>query len=166
MRLPRLLAPVLRALQCLDAVLLLGISTHLLRQSWGAAGATLLPSGRLLYAALLSGVSATLSLAWMLCGGGSVPGVHHVADLLCAAAWFTAFGLLVDWYGDVLGCSKGWAWDGGRWEGVCGEWDAGMAFAVVAALLWFASFLLGVLGARPRAPSGGVEAAVSTAPTG
>lgn len=36
------------------------------------------------------------------------------------------------------------------WENECAQWQAAQAFAFIAAVLWFASFVLGLLGWAKR----------------
>lgn len=72
--------------------------------------------------------------------------VHTGTDLLLCAAWFAVFGLLQDYYNDRMQCGSSWSWGGiDLTDNYCGQWNAAQAFSFLAAVFWFASFVVGLL---------------------
>jgi hypothetical protein len=164
MSIPRLASTALRAAQFICAAVVLGLTSYLLhlnhKYNIGPVGRlctpplspssplsspfcyTHLPS--LVYAVVIAAISVVASLIWLL------PTVHHIAnyiaDLLFCAMWFAVFGLLQDSYENEMMCGNKWHWeDMGLKNGMCGQWNAAQAFSFIEAILWFASFVLGLL---------------------
>ncbi|CAO2657566.1 Nn.00g036920.m01.CDS01 [Neocucurbitaria sp. VM-36] len=141
MVIPRIISILLRSAQFLCAAIVLGLTSYLLDQYDKTGGG---PFARLVFTVVISAVSVVLSLIWIIPTTNSI--AHYVADLLFCAAWFAVFGLLQDWYGNVLMCRDTWHW--GNVESMtslCGLAKAARAFGLLAAMLWFASFVLGML---------------------
>lgn len=69
--------------------------------------------------------------------------MHYPLDLFMSAAWFAAFGILVDFIKDQ-NCGGIWYWGGIARGGYCSQWKATEAFSFIAAVLWFTSMLLGI----------------------
>ncbi|KAF1841812.1 uncharacterized protein K460DRAFT_174158 [Cucurbitaria berberidis CBS 394.84] len=141
MILPRIISPLLRVAQFVCAAIVLGLTAYFLhqREKYGVG-----PFGRLVYSVVIAAISVVLSLIWMIPTTSSI--VNYATDLLFCAAWFAAFGVLQDWYDDALQCGSTWDWRGiGFWNGLCGQWNAAQAFSFLAAVFWFASFILGIL---------------------
>lgn len=59
------------------------------------------PLGRHIYTEVVAGISILLAIIWLFPFSGSF--VHWPADFAISAAWFAAFGLLVDWLGGNCG---------------------------------------------------------------
>jgi hypothetical protein len=74
------------------------------------------PEKRFIYVEVVAGVSVLLSLMW-LCpfAAGFLP---WPTGLVFSAAWFAAFGLLVNFldYNDCSGSTFGWGGDHSRWS--------------------------------------------------
>lgn len=101
---------------------------------------------------MVAGLSILLSLLWLLPFAGSF--VHWPVDLVLAACWFAAFGLIVDWLGGSCGGAFDWAGLGLRGGASCATWKADEAFAFLSALCWLVSTLLGVYWLRKRTVPG------------
>ncbi|KAF1838753.1 hypothetical protein BDW02DRAFT_465340, partial [Decorospora gaudefroyi] len=140
MIIPRLVSLALRISQFLCAAVVLGLTAYLLHLTHKHSTG---PFGRLTYTVVLSATSTLASLIWMLPTTPHM--VNLIGDLLFCGAWFAVFALLQDWYEDSLGCGSTWAWSQMGREGRCGQWNAAQAFAFLAAVFWFASFVLGVV---------------------
>ncbi|KAF2275973.1 uncharacterized protein EI97DRAFT_458968 [Westerdykella ornata] len=102
------------------------------------------PLAREIYTTVIASLSVIFSLIWLIPTTSSM--LHYPFDLLASAAWFAAFGILVDYLGDS-GCGRAWEWNSfdirvnSPW---CGKWRAAEAFSFISAAFWFVSFLLGV----------------------
>jgi Membrane-associating domain len=64
-------------------------------------------------------------------------------DLILSAAWFAAFGLLVNWL-NADSCSGTFNWDGMANGGYCGEWKAAEALSFLSAICWLANAIIGM----------------------
>jgi hypothetical protein len=101
-------------------------------------------SGRLIYSVIVATASIVASLIWLF------PTTSHVVNLLgdtfFCGPWIAVFGLLQDWYEDAMGCGSIWAWDEMTLRnGLCSKWNAAQGFSFLSAVLWFVSFILGLL---------------------
>ncbi|KAK4144280.1 uncharacterized protein C8A04DRAFT_36743 [Dichotomopilus funicola] len=65
------------------------------------------------------------------------------ADLVLSAAWFVAFGLLVDWVGDSCGNVFDWNTISFRGAASCSQVKATIAFSFLSALFWLTSAIMG-----------------------
>lgn len=132
----------LRLAQFVCATVVLGLSSYLLYLEHEH---DIGPFSRLFYSAIISSISVIASLIWLI-SSTILPVTHIVADLLFCGAWFAVFGLLQDWYKDVMYCGSKWSWYAmSAREGLCGNWNAVQAFAFLSAIFWFVSCMLGVL---------------------
>jgi hypothetical protein len=142
MLIPRLASTALRAAQFICAAVVLGLTSYLLHLNH--AHHLIAPFGRLFFSVVVAAISVVASLIWMLPTTSHV--ANYIADLLFCALWFAVFGLLQDSYEDDMTCGSKWHWeDMALKNGVCGQWNGAQAFAFISAMLWFASFVLGLL---------------------
>lgn len=149
MPLSRIFSIVLRLAQFVSAAIVLGLSAYFLHQyDTHRIG----PFARLVYSTIISALSVWLALLWIALPHATF--VHIGTDLLFCGAWFAVFGLLQDYYDDAIECGSIWKWGSiDLTDNYCGQWNAAQAFAFLAAVFWFASFLVGVLvWSRGRAP--------------
>jgi hypothetical protein len=140
----RTLSLALRAFQFLCATIVLALTAHFLhlyKASSSSPTANSPPFDRLIFSVIIAAISLTLSLIWMVPNTSSL--IHWVVDLLLAAAWFAMFGILQDWYDNVLLCGGGWRWR--FFNGGCGQWSAVQAFAFLSAVAWGVSAVLGLV---------------------
>ncbi|KAF2264367.1 integral membrane protein [Lojkania enalia] len=122
------------------AAVVLGIVAYFINQydEFGVG-----PLGREIYAIVIASLSVLFSLIWMIPTTASM--MHYPIDLLFSAAWFAAFGVLVNWINRV-NCGGIFHWGGITRRGsYCGQWKAAEAFSFISAIFWLASFLLGVV---------------------
>lgn len=149
MPLSRAISIALRFAQFLCAAIVLGLSAYFLHQYQIH---NIGPFSRLIYSTIVSAVSLWLALLWTALGHASL--VHVGTDLFFCAAWFAVFGLLQDYYDDEIKCGSIWAWgDIDVTNNYCGQWNAAQAFSFLAAVFWFASFIVGIMAwSRSRAP--------------
>ena len=90
---------------------------------------------------MIAGVSILVSLLWLLpfaAGFYSWP-----LDLVLSAAWFAAFGLLVDQLSGQ-NCGRTFNWSGITRGGFCNRWKAAQAFSFLSGIYWLASAILGI----------------------
>ncbi|KAF2793795.1 hypothetical protein K505DRAFT_35500 [Melanomma pulvis-pyrius CBS 109.77] len=130
----------LRFGQFVCAAVVLGLVAHFLdqRNKYGVG-----PLGRSIYTIVIASISVLFSLVWLIPTTASM--LHYPFDLLMSAAWFAAFGVLVNWV-QRMNCGGIWHWGGIAVRGdYCGEWRAAQAFSFISAIFWFASFILGVI---------------------
>ncbi|KAF2729147.1 integral membrane protein [Polyplosphaeria fusca] len=121
------------------AAVVLGIISWFLHQydKYGVG-----PLGREIYTIIIAGLSVLFAVVWLIPTTASM--LHYPADLFLSAAWFAAFGALVNWI-ERLSCGGIFHWGGILARGsYCGKWKAAEAFSFIGACFWFASFLLGV----------------------
>ncbi|KAL2175856.1 membrane-associating domain-containing protein [Thermothelomyces heterothallicus CBS 202.75] len=110
--------------------------------------------GRQIYIEVVAGVSIFLALIWLFPFSGSF--VHWPADFAISAAWFAAFGLLVDWLDG--NCGDVFDWDGisFRRTASCSQWKATISFSFLSAFCWLVSAILAIYWVRRHiAPVGG-----------
>ncbi|KAF2192205.1 integral membrane protein [Zopfia rhizophila CBS 207.26] len=138
MLLSRLISLFLRFGEFASGTVVLGLTAHFLHQydKYGIG-----PLGREIYTVIIASLSVLFSLVWLIPSTSSF--FHYPFDLFLSAAWFAAFGVLVDWV-RKLNCGGIWHWGGITRGSYCGQWKAAEAFSFISACFWFASFLLGV----------------------
>ncbi|KAJ4345043.1 hypothetical protein N0V95_005985 [Ascochyta clinopodiicola] len=68
------------------------------------------------------------------------------SDLVFTAGWAAAFALLVRWFDDA-DCGSAWSWSGISLSrgNYCGQWRAAQAFSFLSLVMWFTTFVLGVI---------------------
>jgi len=139
----RLLSLILRFGEFAFAAVVLGIMSyelHLHHKSGAGDGE---PFGREVYTEILAVVSLLLSLVWMLPFAHNM--MHYPADFILSAGWFAAFAVLLNWL-HKTDCGSAFAWAGiQHLHDECTRWRASEAFAFLAAIFWFASFVLGLM---------------------
>jgi hypothetical protein len=64
-------------------------------------------------------------------------------DLILSAAWFAAFGLLVNWL-NANDCGGTFNWGGMANGGYCGQWKATDPFRLLSANFWLANAIIGM----------------------
>lgn len=90
---------------------------------------------------MIAGVSILFSLLWLLPFASGFFG--WPLDLILSAAWFAAFGLLVDSL-DGQNCGRTFDWSGIGREGFCDRWKAAEAFSFLSAIFWLVTGLIGI----------------------
>jgi len=138
MILSRLVSIFLRFGEFVCAAVVLGINSHFLHQYHKYHVG---PKGREIYVEIVSGLSVLLSLVWLL--PFTAQFMHYPFDLFISAAWFAAFGALVNWI-HKLNCGGIWHWSGLANGGYCSQWKAAEAFSFIGACFWLASAILGL----------------------
>lgn len=131
----------LRLAQFITAAVVLGLTSYFLHQyNKHSIG----PFNRLVYSVVIAATSVCLSLLWAITPSATL--THVGADIILSGAWFAVFGLLQDYSDDGLKCGSAWAWGNiDLTDNYCGQWSAAQAFAFLAAIFWFASFIVGIL---------------------
>jgi hypothetical protein len=140
----RTLSLALSAAQFLCAAIVLGLAAHFLHLYSAASSPSPTepaPFDRLVFSVVIAAIAVVLALVWIVPSTSSI--IHWAVDLLLTAAWFAVFGVLQDWYDNVLLCGGGWRWR--FFNGGCGQWSAVQAFAFLSAVLWGVSAVLGLL---------------------
>ncbi|KAF2729488.1 hypothetical protein EJ04DRAFT_580621 [Polyplosphaeria fusca] len=136
----RLLSLILRIAQFVFSAIVLGLTAYFLhaRRHHGTG-----PLGRTIYALVLSIISVIASLIWMIPFKSTMLG--YGSDFFFSAAWFAAFGVMVRWI-NRNNCGAIWNWSGITVRGnYCDQWRAAQAFSFLTAIVWFATFVLGVI---------------------
>jgi hypothetical protein len=137
----RLVSLILRAAQFVFAVIVLGLTAYFLheRLSHGVG-----PLGRVIYTVIWSSLSIIFSIIWMIPTKSTI--ASYGSDLLFTAGWAAAFGVLVRYF-NTQSCGSAWAWTGFslRRSNACGQWKAAQAFSFLSLVVWFATFVLGVI---------------------
>jgi hypothetical protein len=137
----RLVSLILRAAQFVFAVIVLGLTAYFLHQrlSHGVG-----PLGRVIYTVIWSSLSIIFSVIWMIPTKSTI--ASYGSDLLFTAGWAAAFGVLVRYF-NTQSCGSAWAWTGFslRRSNACGQWKAAQAFSFLSLVVWFATFVLGVI---------------------
>jgi hypothetical protein len=89
------------------------------------------PHPRVIYTLVVSCISFIAALVLFIPFTVSI--INYTWDFLMAVAWFAAFGVLVDWFGDPEcdNSNKG-----------CKRWKTAEAFSFISAILWLLSMLL------------------------
>lgn len=141
MQISRIVSIALRFSQFVTAGVVLGLTAYFLHQK---EAHDIGPFSRLIYSVVIASISVWVALLWMVLPHATP--VHFVTDLIFCAAWFAVFGLLQDYYDDEMECGSPWRWDSIRvTKNYCGQWNGAQAFSFLAAIFWFASFLVGIL---------------------
>jgi len=138
MLLSRIFSLFLRFGEFVCGAVVLGIMSFLVHQ-WDKYGVG--PGGREIYTLVISCLSVLFSLIWLIPSTSSM--LHYPFDLFMTAAWFAAFGALINWI-HKLNCGGIFHWGGITKGSYCGKWKAAEAFSFISACFWFASFLLGI----------------------
>jgi hypothetical protein len=137
----RLVSLILRAAQFVFAAVVLGLTAYFLHQrlSHGVG-----PLGRVIYTVIWSSLSILFSVIWMIPTKSTI--ASYGSDLLFTAGWAAAFGVLVRYF-NTQSCGSAWAWTGFslRRSNACGQWKAAQAFSFLSLVVWFATFVLGVI---------------------
>jgi len=100
------------------------------------------PGARFIYTEVIAGISILLALLWLLPFAGGF--IHWPADLILSAAWFAAFGLLVNYVHGTNCTGSTFDWAGITQGGVCNRWRASEAFSFLSALFWLVSAIVGI----------------------
>ncbi|KAF1934004.1 uncharacterized protein M421DRAFT_110237 [Didymella exigua CBS 183.55] len=137
----RIVSIALRVAQFITAAVVLGLTAFFLHQY---DKYHIGPFNRLVYSVVIAALSVWLSLLWVVLPHATW--AHFGTDLIFCAAWFAVFGLLQDYYDDSMKCGSMWAWNNiDLTNNYCGQWNAAQAFSFLAAVFWFASFIVGIL---------------------
>ncbi|KAK6064792.1 integral membrane protein [Seiridium cupressi] len=143
MRLADLFSIILRLAEWISAAIVAGLAgsyLYILRKydedHWG--------QGRLIYAAVLAGISFLLALIWLF--PFSRRFVHWPFDLVLSILWFIAFGLLFRFFNGL--CGRNFHWGNAIVHFDCGKWRAIMAFSLFSAICWLASGIIGIFWVR------------------
>ena len=99
------------------------------------------PKKRFIYSEVIAGVSILFSLLWLLPFAGGF--YSWPLDLVLSAAWFAAFGLLVDQLSGQ-NCGRTFNWSGITHAGFCNRWKAAQAFSFLSAIFWLVSAIVGI----------------------
>lgn len=142
----RLANIVLRLAQLVFSAIVAGITGWYLHKS-DKAGASSWDMGRFIYTEVVAALSILVSLLWLLPFSSAF--VHWPFDIFMSINWFVAFGLLVDQIGDSCGYVFNWSNVAPRGD-LCGKMKANMAFSFLAAIVFLASALVGILWVRRR----------------
>jgi len=114
----RLVSMALRFAELVCACVVAGIIGSYL-DHYGEANAW--PEARFIYTETIAGLSILLSLIWLFPFAGGF--LHWPMDIVISAAWFAAFGLLVNAL-SRNGCgSSAFSWGGITQGGVCNRWS-------------------------------------------
>ncbi|KAH7116707.1 marvel domain-containing protein [Dendryphion nanum] len=141
MLMTRLASLILRAAQFVFAAVVLGLSAYFLyqRNRYDVG-----PLGRVIYGVIISSLAIIFSIIWMIPTKSSMTG--YASDLFFTAAWAAVFGVYVRYFQGV-NCGSAWSWGGISLSrsNHCGQWKAAQAFSFLSMIVWFASFVFGVL---------------------
>jgi len=122
----RLVSMVLRFAELVCACVVAGIIGSYL-DHYGEANAW--PEARFIYTETIAGLSILLSLIWLFPFAGGF--LHWPMDIVISAAWFAAFGLLVNAL-SRNGCgSSAFSWSGITQGGVCNRWRVSLLLRCV-----------------------------------
>ncbi|OAL55517.1 hypothetical protein IQ07DRAFT_639192 [Pyrenochaeta sp. DS3sAY3a] len=137
----RLASLILRVSQLVFAVIVLGLTAYFLhqRREHGIG-----PFARLVYSIIWSSLSIIAAVIWAIPTTSSMTG--YVSDLVFTGGWAAVFGLLVSWFNGA-NCGSAWNWTGFSLSrsNMCGQWRAAQAFSFLSMVVWFATFVLGIL---------------------
>ncbi|KAF2398588.1 integral membrane protein [Trichodelitschia bisporula] len=134
----RALSFFLRFAQFVCGAVVLGLVAHFLHQHHKTHAG---PIGREIYTEVVAALSVVLSLIWMIPFTSTF--LHYTTDFILSAAWFAAFGTLVNWI-HKANCGGAFQWGGIHRGGYCGQWKATEAFSFLSAIFWLASAALGI----------------------
>ncbi|KAH4187202.1 hypothetical protein HBI73_106430 [Parastagonospora nodorum] len=137
----RLVSLVLRIAQFVFAAIVLGLTAYFLYQRSRHNDG---PFGRVVFAVIWSSLSIIGAIIWAVPTSSSMTG--YVSDLVFTAGWAAVFGLLVHWFNGT-NCGSAWDWTGFSFSrnNNCGQWRAAQAFSFLSMVIWFATFLLGII---------------------
>jgi len=139
----RLLSLILRFAEFVSAIVVMGLIAHFIHIGGP-------PRGREIYTIILAVFSALAALIWMIPTFSHM--LHIPADFILSLGWFAAFGVLVNWLGDI-NCGSAFSWGNiGFNRSPCSEWQAAEAFSFLAALFFLLSALLGLYVSRYGEP--------------
>ncbi|KAH5447812.1 hypothetical protein HBI30_174780 [Parastagonospora nodorum] len=140
----RLVSLVLRIAQFVFAAIVLGLTAYFLYQRSRHNDG---PFGRVVFAVIWSSLSIIGAIIWAVPTSSSMTG--YVSDLVFTAGWAAVFGLLVRWFNGT-NCGSAWDWAGFSFsrDNNCGQWRAAHAFSFLSMVIWFATFLLGIITAH------------------
>ncbi|KAH6642375.1 hypothetical protein C7974DRAFT_100588 [Boeremia exigua] len=137
----RLLSIILRVAQFVFATVVLGLTAYFMyaRERRGVG-----PFGRTIFAIVWSSLSIIVSIVWIIPTKSSM--ASYGSDLLFTAGWAAVFAVLVIWFNGA-GCGSAWAWSGLSLSrsNYCGQWKAAQAFSFLSLVVWFTTFVLGVI---------------------
>lgn len=99
------------------------------------------PIKRFIFAVVVAGISILLSLLYLL----AFRGAFHAwpMDLILAATWFSAFGLLVNSH-HGQSCSMTYRRNSIPYDGYCNRSKAAEAFSFLSGLVWLVSAVVGI----------------------
>lgn len=135
----RLVNPVLRFLQFVSAIIVVGIIGHYLDVMSGTW-----PGGRFIYSVIVAALATILALILL------IPSVWDLTlyplDFLMFIFWIIAFGLLYD-HISPRDCTMNWSWapgynSAGTAQEKCETWKTALAFMFISAILWLLSGLI------------------------
>jgi len=104
-------------------------------------GSSAPPGARFIYTEVVAGISILLGLIWLIPFTSGF--INWPLEFLLSAAWFAAFGLLVNAI-HKYGCGSIWNWAHFDDDRTCDKFRAGEAFSFLSAILWLVSTLLGL----------------------
>ena len=137
----RLASLILRVSQFVFAAVVLGLTAYFLHahNKYGVG-----PYARLIYSVIWASLSILAAIIWAIPTTSSMTG--YVSDFVFTAGWGAVFGLLVSWYNGA-GCGSAWNWTGFSLSrsNTCGQWRAAQAFSFLSMVVWFATFVLGLI---------------------
>jgi len=141
MMISRLISLILRIAQLVFATVVLGLTAYFLHQH---TKHDVGPFARLVYSVIWASLSVIFAIIWAIPTTSSMTG--YVSDLIFTAGWAAVFGLLVRWY-DGINCGSAWNWVGFSLSrsNYCGQWRAAQAFSFLSMVMWFATFVLGII---------------------
>jgi Membrane-associating domain len=103
------------------------------RDSW--------PVKRFIFTEVIAGISILLSLLYLL----AFRGLFHTwpMDLVLAATWFSAFGLLAHLHHGQR-CSMAYRRNSMPYDGYCNRWKVAEAFSFLSGLVWLLSAMVAI----------------------
>lgn len=134
----RLLYFIFRFAQFVCSTVVMGLSAYFIhrRRNYGEG-----PYARLIYTLIVAVLGLLVSLFTMLPFTSNI--LSYTLDLVFSAAFFAAFGLLVNWIHRV-DCGSAFQWGGLTNGSFCSQWKAAGAFSFLAAIFFLVSMLLGI----------------------
>ncbi|KAI1332809.1 marvel domain-containing protein [Xylariaceae sp. FL0255] len=143
-----LFSMILRLAELVFATIVAGLNGEYLHEvrntsSWD--------QGRFIYTEVVAGIAIFLSIIWLFPFSSGF--IHWPVDFLISAAWFVAFGLLVNYLDTTLNHTCGYVFD---WSNIglrgdqCGKWKAIIAFCFLSAIVWLVSGIIGIMWVRER----------------
>ncbi|KAH9882847.1 hypothetical protein J1614_000213 [Plenodomus biglobosus] len=137
----RIASLIMRIAQFAFAAIVLGLTAYFLYQRTRHDDG---PLGRLIFTTIWSSLSVIMSVIWAVPTSSSMTG--YMSDLVFTAGWAAVFALYVRYF-NRTGCGDAWNWSGVSFSRTnsCGQWRAAQAFSFLSLVLWFATFVLGVI---------------------